>query len=151
MELNYLICCGLNDSNRKSEKKGYTTCQQDAPPFQLELINVIVASKYGRCYVNQKNAHKPPLRNLFISSHELRVHIHILLFESRLAQQPYFSACLKKLVPLTKRNVILRNLCAHFLYGNLGTAITKNCEEHSQIQTKFLLALNGIVQPCKTH
>ena len=81
----YLICCCSNDSNRKSEKYSKATCYQYAPPWQLELIIVILASKYGCPNVYEKDAHEPPLRDLLVFSHELCVDIHLVLLECRLA------------------------------------------------------------------
>lgn len=81
----YLICCSSDDPNRKSEKQGKNTCQQDTPPWQLKLIVIVLACKYGCCNVYQKNAREPPFRYLLIFSHELCVYVHPLFFESSLA------------------------------------------------------------------
>jgi hypothetical protein len=78
----YLVRRCFYDPNREGEEEGKGTCQQNTPPWQLELFNVIFASKYGDGNVSNKDADEPPLRDLLVSPHKLCVDIHPFLLES---------------------------------------------------------------------
>jgi len=89
----YLICDCSDNPNGESEEYGNGTCEENTPPGQLQLRLVILASEDGCCNGRCQYAHEPPLRNLFVPPHELRVNVHTLFLKTPFTLLPYFSAC----------------------------------------------------------
>ena len=69
LSIAYLVRSCCDNSNWEGKEKGNGTCQQYAPPGQLELLDVVFTSKYSDGNVNDKDADEPPLRDLLVSPH----------------------------------------------------------------------------------